>query len=225
MSNIFLEYMTQRASTGELQHKENGPVITISRQYGSYAAEIAEGVSQKLSVLDSQKWLRVTKEIIEQSASNLNVNPKEIAHIFGGEETQFLGDIIVSFSKKKYAADSHIIKTIRRIVRTYAEQGRCVIVGRAGCIIAGDIPKSLHFKIIAPLNYRTASIARRLNISEGEAAKRVVETEKRREHFLKFFNGDRPDSEIFDAVYNRARMSTDEIIDCIVGLAQKRGLV
>jgi cytidylate kinase len=204
---------------------EPGPVITISRQYGSYAAEIAESIALKMTELCNRKWLRVTKEVIEQSAQSLDVNPKEISHIFGGEEKQFLGDIIVSFSKKKYAADSNIIKTIKKIVRNYAEQGDCVIVGRAGCTIAGDIPKSLHFKIIAPLDYRVNSISRRLNLPENEAVKRVQETEKRRDAFMKFFNGDRPDSDIFDTVFNRGRMTTAEIVDSVVALALSRNFV
>lgn len=225
MGNIFLEYMNRRSMHENGPEQELGPVITISRQYGSYAAEIAEGVAAKMGELSKRKWLRVTKEVIEQSAQNLEVNPKEISHIFGGEEKQFLGDIIVSFSKKKYAADSHIIKTIKKIVRNYAEQGDCVIVGRAGCMIAHDIPKSLHFRIISPLEYRVNSISRRLNLSESEAMKRVSETEKRRDSFMKFFKGDKPDAEIFDAIYNRGRMTTDEIVNCIVNLALARNFV
>jgi len=225
MGNIFLEYMNLRSMTEHVSKTELGPVITISRQYGSYASEIAEGVTAKLSEISSRKWLRVTKEVIEESAKNLEVNPKEIAHIFGGEEKQFLGDIIISFSKKKYAADSHIIKTIKKIVRNYAEQGDCVIVGRAGCMIAQDIAKSLHFKIIAPMEFRVSSISRRLNLSESDAGKRVLETEKHREAFMQFFKGDRPDSEIFDAVYNRSRMTTEEIVNSIVNLAQARKFV
>ena len=139
MRNVLLEYMNKRAKKEKSKFKHPGPVITISRQYGCYATTISRDVAKELSEKSPNDWNYITKEILEDAALKLNVKKQEIAHIFGANEKSFLGDLIVSFSKKKYTSDSFIKKTINSVVRKYAEQGNCIIVGRAGCIIAKDI--------------------------------------------------------------------------------------
>ena len=223
--NVFAKYLSKKVLKEKAMLFEPGPVITISRQYGCYATTISKILAAKISLNSPIPWDFITKEIIEDSAKKLDVEEEHIAHIFGADEKKFLGDLIVSFSNKKYKRDAVIIRTIRSIVRKYAEQGNCVIVGRAGCIIAEDIEKSLHVRIVAPLEFRINSVKNRMGISEKEAVKNVEETDKKRTLFMKFFKGNKPDDEIFDLMLNREKLSNDEIVETIYRLAQFRNLI
>ncbi len=202
-----------------------GPVITISREYGCYATEIAQKLTEKINKeLNCPHWQYVTKEILTEAAQNLHVNQKEIAHLFGAEEKSFLGDLVVSFGRKKYASDALIKKTIKKVVRTYAESGFAIIVGRAGCVIAEDITKSLHVKIVAPKEWRVDSIARRFELLKSEAEKQVEKNDANRNKFMEFYSGNRPDSELFHASFNHKCLNSDQIANAIFYLAKQKTL-
>lgn len=210
------------------QHKVSGPVITLSRQFGCYATEIALMLTAKLNAEKpetSESWNLVSKEIIEDAALKLETTPKDIEHIFGAEEKSFLGDLITSFSSKKYSSDSLIKATITKIVQTYAKSGNVVIVGRAGCVITANMPNTLHFRIIAPFDYRVNHVAEHRKLSHNEAVELVKEMDEKRDKFMSFFHGDKPDSELYHAIFNRSKLNTVEIVDAICNLIESHGLI
>lgn len=225
MANLLLDYMNKRAEGVEIEQKNLGPVITISRDYGCFATDIAKSVSEILFVRSKIKWRYITKEILEESAKELNVKAQEIAHMFGAEEKSFLGDLIVSFSKKKYASDSIIKKAISSVVKNYASQGNSIIVGRAGCIIAKDIKRALHIKITAPFDYRVKSIQEHYNIDRDEAERKVISTDEKRKRFMSFFKADIPENELFHLILNKAMLTKEEIVEIIFTMAQQRKLI
>lgn len=224
-NNIFVKYLSKAAKKKSAHAFEAGPVITISRQYGCYATEVAKKLSEKISEISPNPWDYITKEIMEESAKRLETDTHEIAHIFGADEKTFFSDIMVSFSTKTYKSDSLIKKTIQSVVKTYAQQGNCVIVGRAGCMIAKDIQKSIHIKLIAPFDYRVNIVKDRFNLNEKDAMKKVLETDKKRHHFMTFFNGDLPDDQVFDMILNRNKMNCLEIVGSVIEFAKIRNLI
>ncbi len=225
MRNVLLEYMNKRAKKEKSEFKNPGPVITISRQFGCFASKLSKESAKILSERSNNEWNYITKEILEDAAKKLDVREQEIAHIFGANEKSFLGDLIVSFSKKKYASDSHIKKTINSVVRKYAEQGNCIIVGRAGCVIANDIPMSIHVRIIAPFDYRVDAVQKMHNLDPDDAYDLAIEIDRKRDLFMKFFKGNKADSEVFDLVLNRSKLSDNEIINLIVKFAELRNFI
>jgi len=222
--NVFIKYLNER-STANASKIYPGPVITISRDYGCYATEIAQKLTQKINEeIEGPKWQYLTKEILAEAAKDLGTNEHEIAHVFGAESNTFFSDLAISFGKKRYASDALVVKTIRKIVRAYAEQGHCVIVGRAGCIIAEDITKSLHVKLIAPLDFRINGIARKYELLKTDAKKEVETHDISRAHFLEYFAQKRADCDLFQAVFNRASLNTDQIVSAIFQLAKQKML-
>lgn len=225
MANILLDYMSKRAEKFKIKKTETGPVITISRDYGCFATEIARQITIVLNENNKTNWKFITKEIFEESAKELNVNKQEIAHLFGANDKSFLGDLIVSFSKRKYASDSNIKEAISTIVKDYAENGNCIIVGRAGCVLANHIDKALHIKITAPFKYRVNYIMNKYNLTITEAEQKVTDTDFKRKRFMSFFNGDLPDNELFHITLNKDKLSEFEIVNTIINLAKYKGLI
>jgi cytidylate kinase len=77
---------------------------------------------------------------------------------------------------------------------------------------------------MAPFCWRVNIIKNRFNISSSEAMEKVKETDKRRETFMDFFRGNKPDSELFDIILNRSTISTEDIVDHIYMIGQSRSL-
>lgn len=227
-NDYFLKHILEKGFEDGLQTQAPGPVITIAREYGCYSSQIADMLADRLSEIqpsDAQEWHWLSNEILTEAAKNLEVTPEQISHIFGAEEKNFLRDIIESFSVKEYVCDSHIKNTIMRVVRKYADKGNVIIVGRAGCVITNHIEHALHVKLIAPFEWRVKRIQDRFDISSDTARKQVLEVDEKRKTFLSFYGGDKPDGDLFDAVYNRAHLTEEEIVESIVRIAQMRQFV
>ncbi len=225
MTNIFQEYMSKQAIKDRMKINTSGPVITISRQFGCYATKTANDLIEIISKRSANNWDCITKEILEDSAKQLNISSKQVANFFGANEKSFLHDLVVSFSQTKYASDSNIKKTIYAIVRKYAEQGNCIIVGRAGCVIASDIPLSLHIKIVAPFDYRVESVKNRHKLDNKTAENMVIKNEISREGFNDFFKGSIETENLYDIVFNKSKLTNDEIISTIIKFAENRKMI
>ncbi|MDD2548854.1 MAG: cytidylate kinase-like family protein [Bacteroidales bacterium] len=229
MSNLFLQYMHERVKREEEDiHPEKGPVITLSREYGCYGSEIGSKLAKKINSnkkIESDEWIFVSHQVLHDAAQALEATPQDISHIFGAEEKGVFDDLVSVFSKDKYLSNTKIKRAIAQIVRSYSEQGNSIIVGRAGCVIAKHIERSIHIKVFAPLDWRISQIKKRFNLTDIEATNLVKETDKRRETFMEFYRGNKPDSELFDMVLNRATLTTEEIVNQIYYFAQERGLV
>lgn len=225
-NDYFKKYFLKQGFDDSQSSNLLGPVITINRDFGCYSSRIADMLSDKLNEISTagQPWRWLSNEILTEAAHSLEVDPSQIAHIFGAEEKPFIHDIIESLSSKKYVCDANIKKTIVRVVRKYAEKGNVIIVGRAGCVITSNIERALHVKFIAPLEWRVKCIQERLQLSEADAIKKVNEVDERRRVFLSFYGGDKPDGDLYDLVYNRAKMSEEEIVDNIVNTVKYRNL-
>jgi cytidylate kinase len=78
---------------------------------------------------------------------------------------------------------------------------------------------------MAPFSWRVSKIMDRFNIEKGDAEKKVKETDKRRENFMEFFRGNKPDNELFHLILNRSTLTSEEIVDQIIHLAKMRNLI
>ena len=224
--NILFKYMDRLQVEPDIK-KESGPVITISRECGCFAGEIAEKLALSLTEENlkakKEKWNWISKEIINDAATKLQTNSNQIEHFFKGESYKFLVDIITSFSKP-YASDDLIKRMVTKVVKTYAEEGNVIIVGRAGFAITKNIPRSLHIKLIAPQDWRVKSVAKRYNLTEQDAKKRIEDIGNKRDSFVKLFYGKEHDDNVFHMVLNREKLSADEVVEQIMLLAKEKKL-
>lgn len=228
MESLLLKYFNERMQ-GQSENKEPGPVITISREYGCWGSRIAELVCEHINSIylkdTTKKWKPVDRHILSKVSQQMNRDPHSVAHVFGAKDKGLLADIVDSFSSSSYTSDDNIKRTISNVVKSFSEQGNTIIVGRAGCVLAKHIPKSIHIKLTSPFEKRVARIEKRFSISNKEARKQVEEIDKKRKHFMAFFDGNKPDDELFDIVLNREFLKEPEIVSLIIDLAKMRKLI
>lgn len=205
-----------------------GPVITISRECGCsgrlFAEKLTERINHKINN-QTQNWKWVNKEILCLASKALRINPNQIKDLLKAEDKNFLEEIASSFTTKYYASDSRIKRVIKDVVRHLAVDGNVVIVGRGSEALTQDIQRSLHVKLYAPLRWKVNVISNRNKISEEEAEKLVVKTDKRRLKFVDDYLIKKQDKVVYDIDFNCAKFSQEEIIDMILKAIEIKSLI
>jgi cytidylate kinase len=207
-----------------------GPVISISREFGCPAARIAN----KLSIALTQKnmaqdknlpWRWISKEIIEESAKELNLSADLTQDLSDYRTRGFFENVALFFSDEFYPSDVKIKNTIARFIYNAGSEGNVIIVGRAAESITKNFEKSFHIKLQAPIEWRAKQISKEKGISPSDARKEAFEMDKRRNQFRRYFEKERPDIDFFDVFFNCATMSDEEIIEMVIILAESKGFV
>jgi cytidylate kinase len=226
MSNLLLSYLNQRmAETGTAKKNVShapGPVITISREVGCNGVKLANKMADRFnSKFPGANWRVISKEVFHESAKELKMEPDQVRKTLHQSEKFTFEDILKAFGDKNYKTDITIVKTMNRVILGIANDGNCIIVGRAGHIIANTVRNALHIRFIAPLNYRVNTIMHNNNLSREEAIDFIQRVEKERMAFRKSILKQFPQDEMFDITLNRAAFSDDEMIE-LIELAAKR---
>lgn len=233
MDNLFLKYMRERTGRKKSpgpSFESPGPVITISREYGCPGRRIARKLSETLteknkSLGNNRTWRWISKEIIEESARELKLSPSLMQDLSEYKERGFFENLALFFSDEYYPSDVKIKNTIAKFIYNASTEGNVVIVGRAAEAITKNFTNSLHIKLQAPLEWRAKIIADSQGMNIQEARKEAMEMDHRRSAFRNYFEKERPDIDFFDLFFNCSTLSDEEIIECIVILAESRGYV
>lgn len=212
------------------KHIFPGPVITISREAGCPAKKIAYLLAEELSGMKSKKakdlpWRWISKEILNESAKELNVDSDQIEHIFEYKTRNVLEDLLFAQSKDYYQPDIKIRTAIAKVVRRFANNGNAIIVGRGGVAITRDIPKSLHVMLEAPLEWRTVRTASKHNMTLDQARNYAQSIDKKRAQFRDFYQGKGNDYTRFDIKLNCMTLDINDITKIIIGALKARDLV
>jgi cytidylate kinase len=172
-----------------------------------------------------KKWKVLSKEILEESARELNMDPNKLKNYLNEGERGVFDDILAAFSEKRFKSDRKINKTLIDLINSFAHDGHCIIVGRGGHIIAKDIERSLLVRLTAPIEWRTKQIMEKNNLNMRQALEFIEKTEIERENFRKHIAGDATRPDEFDLTINLARMKTKDVVDLICFATQIKGML
>ena len=229
MQGDLLSYLKKRYEENQTRKSGPGPVITISREYGCPAKLVAQKLSVILSEMknengDKYSWKWYSKEILDESAKQLQMDPSKIKYVFDYEKRGSFEDFFGSFSSY-YQSDKKIRATIGKVIRDIAVQGHSIIVGRGGIAITRDIANSLHINLEAPLEWRTVRLSQRYDLSLEKAKTCAIETDKHRKEFRDYFEGKNTDYTKFDVTFNCMTLTVDEIVATIVKTVELRKFI
>ena len=233
MENRLFDYMNRRLSgevIPEISKKEPGPVITISRQTGCGARGIAFAICQELNkrkpaVKNENPWRFISREILQESAEKLNLDPVSLQHVVNDKDRGIMDQIVGALSTHSFKSDQKILKTVQDVIRQFGHSGKVVIIGRGGASICSDIKQSLHIRLVAPEDWRIAEIARRLDYNKAYATQYVRKRDAERELLITRLLGKKPDSLAFDLEINRSRFTDAQIAELIIQLATIKGII
>jgi cytidylate kinase len=183
-------------------------VITISRQLGSWGNLIAKQVAERLG------YRTVERELINQAALRAGAPEVGLAMI---DDLHLLG-----LSPSPEAAQAYC-NAVKSVMEELAEEGKSVIVGRAGQAILGERPDVLHVRVVAPLEVRARRISERRNVTLTAARAQVEASDRSRRNYLKrYYAIQWENPELYDLIINTDRFTVEDSADLIVRAFQQR---
>lgn len=181
-------------------------VVTISRQLGSFGCEIGRQVSERLG------FRLVQRELLNQAARAAGAPEAALDAI---DDLGLLGISPSPKARKAYT------QSLNEIMNRMAEEGRVVIIGRAGQVILGARPDVLHVRVFAPASLRAGRIALQQDIALEQAQAQIEASDSHRQKYLKRFYGIRwDDPELYDLLLNTAHFSIEAAASIIVEALQ-----
>ena len=222
----FLDYFDIRHREAMLKKPsgEGGPVITISRQTGCDARQVAANVVEQLNRQPGgSRWRWIDKDIIYDIAKELNTDTQRVENFYKGIELSNMSEMIMAFSGG-FVSDLRVKKAIRDVVLSICKEGHIVLVGRGGVSIAREIPDSLHIRLMAPFYWRVENVMKKKEMTIEAAEEYVVETDEKRFNLITTFLDKKQINidHLFDATINRQSFTINEIADFIVIMFERK---
>lgn len=228
--NVFEKYFSETLEEDKIKAVETGPYISISRDFGCMANVIAQKLSDILTKRNkakgiNQNWQWLNKTLLQESARALELSPSKIEYVFHSQRKTVMDEVVSAMSTRYYKSDRKIRKTITEVIRSIATSGNVIIVGRGGVAFKEDNPRSLHIKLVAPIEWRIDRISLNYHKSRQDALKAILDVDHERKYLVDSFLGYCTDETIYDIVFNRSTMDDDMIISTILNIMEQKNLV
>lgn len=152
-------------------------VIVIGRQYGSGGHDIGKELAGKLG------FAFYDNEIIQMTAGSTGYTPKFVQDHEENMTNSFLYDLISQmyiYSDTQEAPRDAIFESEGEVIRSLADQGNCVILGRCADYFLRDRHDCLKVYLHAPEDYRVKRIMDTENLSEENARQKARRMDRRR---------------------------------------------
>lgn len=181
-------------------------VITISREMGTGAYQIAKDVAKKL------KYTLVDGAKLAELAPKYGVPPEVLARV--DEKPP-----VYNTAEDRLLA-AHL-NTIELIILDCAKKGNVIIYGRGGQDLLKGVNNVLRVRFIAPFDERVENFAEREWIDPDLARELIRKNDHQRGGFIHFyFDRNWSDPLEYDLVYNTARLSSAAIAESIIAAAR-----
>jgi len=222
-ASIVRQYLRERR--GEELVAESFPFVTISRQAGAGGHALAREILRRLEKRHpgefSEEWEvfdhKLCLLIAEDEKLGISFD-RLLSEEYHSEVEEVVSDLLAQRSQR-YA----VYKRIFEIVRILATLGKCVIVGRGGMCVTGDMPLGVHIRLVAGEEVRVKRMMKLLEVGEAEAHRALREQDKSRHRMVKdFFGRDIDDPLLYDAVFNTERLAISEVADLAVELIEQK---
>lgn len=170
-----VNYKVNEVETVEAVIKPSKPgvIVTISRQHGSAGKRIGKRLAQKMNVACYYK--EVTALAAEESGlskefiSDINKNAPDMLH-----------ELYLSTDTVQQA-----IQAQEKIIRRIADEGSCVIVGRAADYVLRDYGKVVRVLVHAPKETRIEKVMEMYNDTREEAEAHISHSDTARGEYYK----------------------------------------
>jgi cytidylate kinase len=165
------------------------PVITISRMFGSGGSEVAELVASALG------WTLLDDAVVDAVATRLGVAPAEVKA--REERVPSLAERLVdtlSLASPELAppttagftpTEAQLVDVTHHVIEEVVQSGPAVLVGRGAQCVLAERDDALHVFCYAPRAALVRRTVERLGVAPAEAERRVDETNRQRERYVR----------------------------------------
>lgn len=167
----------KKQSTVVLKPSKQGIIITIGREHGSSGKQIGKLVAEKLGIPFYYKEMTALAAqesgLDKEFISDLNANSPAMLHSLY-LSTEVVQQAIVAQDK---------------VIRKIADEGSCVIVGRASDYVLREYENVFNIFVYAPAEYRVQRVMQVYGDSLEEAKKNIRRSDEARAAYYKNISG------------------------------------
>lgn len=188
-------------------------VVTISRQLGSDGSTVAEEVAKALG------WDLWDRQLVEEVARSARVRTQVVESLDERTRSQIqaIGSELLGEHFEEIGYRRHLVQVILAV----AQHGNAVIVGRGANFL---LPWAFHVRLVAPLDVRAKNLADREGISQREAERLCIQSDRERADFTRaFFGREIGDPLAYDMLLNMGRISVEGAVSLILAGVRARG--
>ncbi len=181
-------------------------IITISREMGTGALQIARDVAKKL------RYTLVDGPKIAEVAPRYGLTPELL------ERVDEKPPAFITAEDRLHAS---YLYTIELILLDFVRQGNVILYGRGGQDLLPGFRNMLRVRFIAPFDERVENFAEREWIDPDLARDLIRKSDHQRGGYIHFyFDRDWNDPLGYDLVYNTTKLSRNAIVESIVAAAK-----
>lgn len=193
-------------------------IITIGRQLGSKGREIGRALAAKLNIPFYDK------ELIVEAAKQSGLSERMFENMDEKPTNSFLYSLVMSMQPgsglynqyNNFLNNDSIFKIQSDVIRSIADKGSCVIVGRCADYVLRGRENLVRVFIHADAKTRTERIMLRDNVSEKDARNAVSKADKRRGNYYNFYtNGVWGDVNNYDIAIDSGRLDVDKCVQLL----------
>lgn len=201
---------------------EKKVIINIGRQFGAGGLIVAHELGKRLGIPVYDK------ELITKAAQDSGFSVEFFEQSDEKKRLFSLSSIFVNtFSDtENYMSDRGLFKLQSQTIRSIAEQGSAVIVGRCADYILRDMECTLNVFLTSPMEVRIARIAEDRGISNEEAEHIITEADRKRAEYYNYYTfGDWGVASTYDLCIDSSILGLEGTVDLIINFAEKAGLL
>ncbi len=218
----FINYQLQTSRNASIpDDSAQRLAITISRQAGCGAHDVAEKLAERLPERGAGKpgpWAVYDHNLVNQVLKEHNLPERLVKYMPEDRVSQLKDTIDEAFGlhPSTWVLIAHVIETVLKL----AEPGNVILIGRGANIITAKMPHAFHVRLVASLEKRVESIRRDKNLTAKEALKLIQTQDAGRGRFLKtHFHKDIDDPLLYHLVINTGSISYDTAANLICDAA------
>ena len=184
-----------------------GKAITISRDYGCGAVELAQKLAKDLG------YDYIDKALVVDLAKKMKTSEGELTSYEDGSSLGLFKIINEFMTAAKvqtilsddfgYVNNDGYRVGLEGLMKDLADRGNVVIVGRGGQIILQNRPDVVHVRLIASMEFKKDFLASKTAITKEEAEAIITaKEEERKQYHLKMFDRYHNDPTLYHSTIN-----------------------
>jgi cytidylate kinase len=197
-------YIEMRSKKTDEAKLEKGPCITISRETGSGADQVAIHLADILKNYkkdNSRDWTIFDKNLIQKVLEDHHL-PQHLAVLMRENSYSAVSSVMQNLFGESHESWDLVHKTSQTILQL-SETGNSIIIGRGGNFITAKLKNCFHVRLIANLEDRIKHVEELYNYNKSEAEKFIQKEDQAREKYLKmYFHHNVKDPLIYHMILN-----------------------
>ena len=194
-------------------------IITIGREFGSGGHEIGQKLADRLGIpLYDHRLVSMAAEALNVRTEDAERVDESSLNTFVASYTMTPGMYTDFINAASYipSFETDVYRKQTEIIRSLAQKGPCVIVGRCADYVLKDRAECINVFICADKEDRKKRIMELYGLTERKAAERIRKTDKERRYYYEVHTGqDWGSIRSHQMLLNVSMLGIDRIVDIL----------